>query len=301
MSTDPFPSPGEIASADGELVAIVRRQLPRRFYEGARWWGLWRAASLVRMADTVESLMVLMASDQSLDGQTLVRSLYEQVVTFAWVAIDPDTRQWCWIGDGRSSMLKLHNDAMGFVGPILTDDQVTTVRASLGLSEPRPEPEGCGGIPERRNRPDPERVLPPLSDRALEADEYWPPLVRGLHGRGHPLSFRGLYLVAYRIPSRAVHSSLLALDAYLSREPERPYVVNRAEPGPRIMWALIGPLSGIALLIAARWENWIDETMVRELIDRATGPEQELRETQRLRNDAETAPNHWPRPRKRHP
>ena len=109
---------------------------------------------------------------------------------------------------------------------------------------------------------------------AEEADEHWPLRVRGLHPAGHPLGFRGLYLPAYRVGSRAAHGSLMALDPYLSREPNR-YVIHEAEPESRLMWALVGPLFGIALMIAARWDRWIDEAEVRALVDIVTGPEGE--------------------------
>jgi hypothetical protein len=92
-------------AANAELVGLVRSHLPFRIYGGERWWALFRTAALVRMADTVESLMDLMAAEHDLDGQILVRSLYEQVVTFAWLSIDPDTRQWRWVGEGRWDLL----------------------------------------------------------------------------------------------------------------------------------------------------------------------------------------------------
>jgi hypothetical protein len=41
------------------------------------------------------------------------------------------------------------------------------------------------------------------------------------------------------------------------------------------MWALIAPLFGIGLMIAANETWWIDAIEVREIVDRATGPEQE--------------------------
>jgi hypothetical protein len=85
-------------AANAGLVGLVRSHLPFRIYGGERWWALFRTAALVRMADTVESLMDLMAAEQYLDGQILVRSLYEQVATFAWLSIDPDTRQWRRVG-----------------------------------------------------------------------------------------------------------------------------------------------------------------------------------------------------------
>jgi hypothetical protein len=39
------------------------------------------------------------------------------------------------------------------------------------------------------------------------------------------------------------------------------------------MWALVGPLFGIALVIAARWDRRIDEDEVRAPVDVAAGPE----------------------------
>lgn len=271
-SDGPYPTQDEMTAANAGLVAVVRRQLPQRFYAGESYWAVFRAAALLRMADTVESVMGLMASRHDLDGQTLVRSLYEQVVTFAWIAIDPDARFGRWVGEGTSALLKLHNDAVVFGESILSEDEVVRAKAYLGLSaEARREAaESC----QRRGRgqPDPERVLPPATDRARQADEHWSTRINGLHPTGHLLSLRGLYLGAYRIGSRSTHGSMLALDPYVSivdRPVGRQFVVDRGEPQSRVTWATVGPLFGIALLIAAEDVRWIDERAVRELIDRS--------------------------------
>ncbi len=60
----------------------------------------------------------------------------------------------------------------------------------------------------------------------------------------------------------------------ISLQPPNRKVVHAAESEGRLMWALIGPLFGIALIIAAQETRWIDESEVRTLVDRATGPEQ---------------------------
>lgn len=85
---DPYPSNEEIRRANEGLIAIVRDRLPMGFYRQADQWSKWSTAALVRMADTVEAAMSLMAAGLEVDARTLLRSLYEQVVTFAWLGLD---------------------------------------------------------------------------------------------------------------------------------------------------------------------------------------------------------------------
>jgi hypothetical protein len=255
---DDFPAPDVIAAANVELVALVRRRLPEGFCGGERWWALFATEALARMADTVESLMTLMASGHDTDGQTLLRSLYEQAVTFAWIAIEPDGRQIRWRDDGRWEMLKLHRDALTVGLTILSDAEVDDTKNGLSLTD--------------RKQPEADRVLPPVPERALRADEHWSAQISGLHPPNHPLSLRGIYMLAYRAASRPAHGSMVALDAYVTEKNNR-RVVHRAEPGSRLTWALVAPLFGIALTIAAQHLDWIDEGAVRALVGRATGPE----------------------------
>ena len=310
MNEDPFPSPEEIADADRQLIEVVRRRLPQRVYDGERWWTFFRWAALVRMADTLEALLDLMPLRRDVDGQTLLRSLFEQVVTFAWVAIDPDVHRVRWTNSALWDMLKLHNDALRFEGQLgqrlWSDGQVAYVKNRLGIGDDAPLGDAGDCSPasdakRHRNRPDSELVLPGLADQAYEADRYWSPRVRGLYlglySADHVLGFRGLYLPVYRIGSRAAHGSLLALEPYVSRdyEPNR-YVIDHAQPASRLGWALAGPLFGMALLIAEQWEQWIDEDEVRRLIDAATGPELEevLEDLSRGSTDSATEPTDLP-------
>jgi hypothetical protein len=138
----------------------------------------------------------------------------------------------------------------------------------LGLDRPK------AGSNKKRKRPDPEILLPPVTDRARESDEHWAERIAGLHPDGHLLGFRGLYLPAFRTASRSVHTSIGGLGAYVTEKPNR-QKVHRSEGQGRLMWALIAPLFGIGLMIAANETWWIDAIEVREIVDRATGPEQE--------------------------
>jgi hypothetical protein len=72
------------------------------------------------MAGTVEAEMILMEGGFDVDGQMLVRSSYEQVVTFAWLVVDP--RRFDAVpgltarsGRARFERLKLHNDPSRWV------------------------------------------------------------------------------------------------------------------------------------------------------------------------------------------
>lgn len=268
MPSDPFPSPQRIHEANAALTAIVRNRLPMRYYHGESWWSLHVAVALTRMADTVEAAMVLMDGGFDVDGHTLVRSLYEQVVTLSWVAVDPRrplpvTRLDRWIGEGRYERLKLHKDAVTFGASALTEEEARAISEWLGIEDS----EGN----KVRDKPFPDRVLPPISQRAQEADVHWSRALAGMHPADHPLGFRGLYLPAFRVASRSVHSSAEGFDPYITLEDDRRrYVIDRARPGGRILWALICPLFGIALTIASRTLKWIDEPSVRAIVDRGT-------------------------------
>jgi hypothetical protein len=266
VASDLFPSSKVIREANAELVTIVRTRLPMRYYHGESSWSLQVGLALTRMADTVDAAMALMDGGFDVDGQTLVRSLYEQVVTFAWVAIDPHRPQPVsrldrWLGDARYERLKLHNDAVSFGASALSEGQATAIRRWLGM-------EDAGGN-RVRDKPLPDRVLPEVTQRAHDADVHWSRTISGLHPARHPLGFRGLYLPAFRVASRSVHPSAEGLDPYVSLKRNR-YVVDRARPGDRILWALICPLFGMALVIAAQAVNWIDEGVVRGIVDRGT-------------------------------
>jgi hypothetical protein len=92
----------------GKVVAVRRSELldaqrrivlalnqigvrPQRFYSSEHQWRKFSAGIALRMADTVEATMVLMAAGLPIDGLIVIRALYEQVVRYLWVSIDPET------------------------------------------------------------------------------------------------------------------------------------------------------------------------------------------------------------------
>jgi len=59
-----------VAKAARELVALVVSHLPQRFYPSERAWRIFSAATMLRMADTVEATMALMAAGLSIEGSS---------------------------------------------------------------------------------------------------------------------------------------------------------------------------------------------------------------------------------------
>jgi hypothetical protein len=244
MSQVKYPSPTQITAANAKLIELVRIRLPERFYKGEKWWTMYCTAALVRMADTVESLMALMPARLDLDAQTLLRSLYEQAVTLAWVMIDPVEGHRRWEGEAKVQIAKLHNDALTFGEKILSDSELADAQTQRGL--------------------------PKVPQMALDADKHWATRVKGLHPPGHPLSFRGLYLSIYRLGSRPAHGSFLSLEPYVVEDQENQrFVVDRAKPGPILWYALVAPLFSIALVIGAQHFKWLDEDKIRQIAEKA--------------------------------
>jgi len=215
-----------------------------RFYRGEPWWFRYAAAALLRMCDTVESLMLLLPRRKDLDALILLRALYEQVVVFAWAAIDPPRRYVRWADQGNRQVLAMHSEWLHYGQVLLSPDE-------LAFCEKAKE-----GIPS-------------VEVMAREFDAYWPSEIPGLQIPKHFFSFHGLYQSVYRVGSNRTHGSMTALEAYVMAD-QYPASVAQGKPGSMLSYSLGAPLLGIALSIGVRHFRWIDETKVHRFVDRAT-------------------------------
>jgi hypothetical protein len=243
-----FLEPHQLRRVNHEFVRYVRRNFPMRFYRREGKWPVCATAALLRMADTVDSIMALMGRRKLGNARALLRSLYEQVVVFSWVAVDPATRLERWEGASRKEQLKLHNEVLRYGETILTPKEAEEFAAAPGV--------------------------PSTATMAHELDEYWPGRVSGLHEAGGLLSFHGLYQSVYRVGSRQTHGTLAALDPYVQGLPRRrqgaTITVRESPEHNMLVYSLAAPLLGIALLVAARSFAWLDEPEIQRFINRAT-------------------------------
>lgn len=181
MTDGVLPAADRIERFTGELVAYVRSLYPMRFYGGEAWANLYTSAALLRLADMAEAVLVHMPQRRDLDAAASLRSMYELVVTVCWVFAAPEERKELWEGEALIQQLKLHNDLAAFGERLLDEREIQAGSSARGM--------------------------PPLTERARQADEYWSDRVDGLHPGDHLLSFRGLSLcIAWAVRRRMARS-----------------------------------------------------------------------------------------------
>lgn len=147
-------------------------------------------AILARAHYTLETILGL--QEREVDSIVLTRSLYEHVVTLAWLAIDPDAHHGMflrWELDQREKMAK---DLQRF-GSIVPA-QINIRRALIGAGK---------------------KIAPETADRALEADRYWSRL-----GLDWDFAFRHTYAALFRPYSGYVHPTVMGLYPFVEQRPD---------------------------------------------------------------------------------
>jgi hypothetical protein len=242
-------TPELIRTATDEMLTLVNERLPQRFYSSEPAWRAGLTALVARMAGIIESMRELVDSRRQADALVLLRSLYEHLVTFLWLAIDPEPRVREWYDHTIRHRGKLHNDALAFgVNDILTEDEVREARDA--------------------------EELKPLQQRANQVDDHWGPKIRGFYshpdgGPKHILTLGGMYLVIYRLASRQAHATIESVDPWLSQEPNGRWLVTRhpQDTGGLLWSALAIPLFAMALVVSHERLGWPDADCVREIND----------------------------------
>jgi Family of unknown function (DUF5677) len=225
------------------LVDLVRTQhLPKRFRREPPWHSV-AAASVVRIADTVESILTLwegkdaLGSKNDLDMMILLRVLYEQTVVFAWLAIDPEAHMDEWGDNERYYHRVLVEEAAEYGIPCTWEE--LTARG---------------------------KKLKPMDQLARAVDEHWGGVLTGFRAAAAKgkkqqidlLNFAGLYLPIYREASATAHATPASLAPYMDLE-VWPRVVHVASGGRfAAWWSMVVPLYSQALIICNSVLGWPD-------------------------------------------
>jgi len=170
-------------------------------------WLIAGPGLMARATRTLHAMHLLKAGGFEADGYTLLRSLYEHVTRFAWLAVDPPKHLPLWLKWDREERLKVDNDL------IEAKDQRRLPGAVRAQFEAERD-----SIPGK---------LQPLKELAQQADDYWSARLEAHAGREARYGLTGLYRVLYRHSSAVAHGTAYGLGG----------VVESAGPG----LLLVGP------------------------------------------------------------
>jgi hypothetical protein len=165
--------------------------------------------------------------------------LYEHVVTFAWVAVDPDAhllRLLCWEYDERR---KATDDLSQFGD----EDHDLDWRKEAERFRQDYVREGV-------------KSAPAIQDRASAAAAHWHDLTnRELHAR---YNFRGMYPSIYRNFSTFAHPTTMGLRPFVFGKPGALSVGRPIVPNTRAI-SVAPLLFGLALLVANKVLGWPEQ------------------------------------------
>ena len=115
MVSSRWPSSESDVAAWGEgLVRLVGRFLPKKVQvvEGTAYeqWSLVGPAYVAKACGTLETMLVLFDTQRTLDATLLLRSLYENILVFSWIANAPEVNLPRWIKSVCREAIKTDDD-----------------------------------------------------------------------------------------------------------------------------------------------------------------------------------------------
>lgn len=227
---------GGVRPAGGALIALAEERLPVTLYVGepSQWWSVAGTALVARASRTLASTLLLYDQRCDLDAATLTRTLFEQLVTFAYLAYAPNDRLLPFeSADHKQS------------------DQIVHGVRALGY-----EMHDGDGWDTNLLGPMPKPLNLTVAEYADHADQEWPDVPETFF-RTRPRAFRLLYETIYRAASRAVHGKAYVTGPFVDLG-RQPTVVVRGEERPTGVigyeWAVMS--FAFMLLVAERTLGW---------------------------------------------
>lgn len=210
-------------------------------------WPLVGSALLAHATSNLNSIFRLRSHAAHNDSSRLLRSLYDHVVTFAWLAVEPPGRIAVWRKADLEARLKIDKEFTQASQRLLPD----AVRSQM-----------------ERDVDSVEGSAPGLADKALRADEHWIPRIAHLGSQGFS-SFRGLYTVLFRQHSGLVHATMRGLNhVTVDLSPTRRRVLLEAPLDGRGPYGLATVVYGLGILVAAESLGWSSGAEVEAIFAR---------------------------------
>lgn len=235
----------EIRIQKGLIFAAKLRELVANYLPlsgsrdgGYENWTVASAALLARGSRTLEAIDRLSRSNHVADSAVLLRSLYEHVTTFAWLAVAPTKHLPMWGAWDATERVKVYDRLLQATGEKLIDDQ------------------SIAHFRELARKPN----APSLFNMAVAADKHWsvhfPDILTGPNEQG---GFTGLYRLTYAYTSGYAHATPRGVNPVVSLVPETTgtLIVGGAEELDTPEIFTLGPvIFGMALFIASHALGW---------------------------------------------
>jgi hypothetical protein len=158
--------------------------------------------------------MALVPEQRAGDAAVLTRTLLEEVVTFAWIAIDPATNGEAWVRWDRRQRIKADNDMRDMGAPALLEPEVRAAFKAIIANGP---------------------TMPDLPQRTVQADRYWSRHIEAIKDDpGAERTFRGMYRYLYRSDSQHTHAAVASLEPLIistARRGELDVIPVETDPG----------------------------------------------------------------------
>lgn len=239
-----------VAKRADALAALVEMRLPMDadVVGVHQAWPLVGPALLSHATSTLRSIVLLGPAGAHTDASRLLRSLYDHVVTFAWLAADPSAERLAlWRLEDLAQRLKAVREMAEAGEPILDDAARDEMQREVDAAT--------------------KATTPDLAAKALAADRYWAPQVEALDGTKLG-SFRGMYTVLFRSHSGLVHATFRGLNTVVEDlSPTRGRVLVRPPLDGRGAYGMATIVHGLGLLIAAKAVGWPSEADVHNVFD----------------------------------
>jgi hypothetical protein len=212
-------------------------------------WPMVGPALLTHATSNLRSIVFRLRPDGAHnDASRLLRSLYDHVVTFAWLAADPLPRLALWRKEDLKERLKIHREFETVGEQLLSDADREQMERDVARIE--------------GNAPD-------LASKAAMADKHWIPRIGGALRPGSLSSFRGFYTILFREHSGLVHATMRGLNhVTIDLAPPRKRVVLEAPLEESNPYGMATVVYGIGLLVAAQTLAWPDAEEINAIFER---------------------------------
>jgi Family of unknown function (DUF5677) len=194
-------------------------------------WLIAGPGLMARATRSLQALRALKPGGFESDGYTVLRSLYEHVTRFAWLAADPMHHLPLWIKWDREERLKVDNDLRE-------------------ANDPRQLPAHIRAMFEAERDAIPGK-LQALKQLAMEADNHWSTRLDAHAGRNERYGFTGLYRVLYRHSSAVAHGTAYGLGGVIHDGAPGLMTVGSERPFAHSPFSFGGVVYAMGLIIYA--------------------------------------------------